>query len=218
MQPFARQCLLPVVAFAAACTPRPEGPAVTYGADTSVAAYSQPADSAPYTDDPLKQMGEPPLPGAHVRPGVTVIRFFWSRSFHPDVAVRLVIEPKQCAVVTTVMTHAETLWGPPDSRGMSVPVGEAPGKLIRQDSVPLLVGDCKAMRSTFDRLGLWQVTSRPLGGVDGSFWRFERAQATGYTSVMWWSPSEAEGRPVWSAGLAMLKLAHALPSGPREIY
>lgn len=218
MPPFVRQCLIPLSLCFAACAPREVGPAVTYVSDTALSAYSLPADSGARGNDVLRAMGEPPLPGATVRPRTTVIRFFWSRAFHPDVAVRLVIEPKRCNVFTTVMTHPEILWGPPDRRGVSAPTGSVPGKIVRQDSVPLLAGDCKAMRSTLERNGLWQVGSRTSPGMDGSDWRFELVDATSYKFVEWWSPTEQEGRQLWGAGLALLKLANALPAGPREIY
>ncbi len=203
---------------AAACTSRPEGPAVVYSADTSRAAYSQLPDSLDYVTTAVRQMGEPPLIGAKLRPGTTVIRFVWARSFHPYVAVRFVMEPKQCAVITTEMTAEQRLWGTADSTGLSEATGTTPGKIIRQDSVPLLAGDCKAMRTTLERLGLWQVKSRTPGGLDGSDWRFERVDANGYTFVQWWSPNAQEGHQLWSAGLALLKMANALPSGPRALY
>jgi hypothetical protein len=189
-----------------------------YSSDTSRAAYSQLPDSFDFVNTAVRQMGQPPLSGAKVRPGVTVIRFVWARSFHPYVAVRFVMEPKQCAVMTTEMKPEQTVWGPPDRRGLSVPTGTAPGQIIRQDSVPLLAGDCKAMRSTLERLGLWQVKSRMSGGADGSVWRFERIDANGHNFVQWWSPNAKEGHQLWSAGLALLKLANALPTNPREIY
>ncbi|MBP6571574.1 MAG: hypothetical protein KA226_09165 [Gemmatimonadales bacterium] len=210
--------LLLLTLCAAACTSRPEGPAVVYSADTGRAAYSQLPDSFDFVTAAVRQLGEPPLVGARLRPGTTVIRFVWARSFHPYVAVRFVMEQKQCAVTTREMNLDETLWGPPDSTGISEATGTKAGKIIRQDSVPLLAGDCKAMRTTLERLGLWQVTSRQIGGVDGSVWRFERVDANGYSFVQRWSPNAQEGHQLWSAGLALLKMANALPSGPREIY
>ncbi|MBK6495689.1 MAG: hypothetical protein IPG05_11430 [Gemmatimonadetes bacterium] len=204
---------------AAACTSRPEGPAVVYSADTSRAAYSQLPDSFDYVTTAVRQMGEPPLVGAKLRPGTTVIRFVWARSFHPYVAVRFVMEPKQCAVITTEMKPEETIsLRTPDSAGLSEAAATTPGKIIRQDSVPLLAGDCKAMRTTLERLGLWQVKSRTPGGLDGSDWRFERVDANGYSFVQRWSPNAQEGHELWSAGLALLKMANALPSGPRALY
>ncbi len=210
--------ILLLTALAAACDSQPEAPAIGYVADTSLAAFTPAPDSTGFVTVAIRQMGEPPLPGATVRKGSTVIRFVWARSFQPYVAVRLVIEPKQCSVVTTAMTAEQPIWGSPDKPGGQMAIGTSPGKVIRRDSMPLLAGDCKALRSTLDRLGLWQVPSRPMGGVDGSVWRFERVDANGYTRVQWWSPNPTEGHQLWSAGLALLKLGGALPSGPHELY
>ena len=57
-----------------------------------------------------------------------------------------------------------------------------------------------------------------MGGLDGSVWRFERVDANDYTFVQWWSPNAQEGHQLWSAGLALLNMANALPSGPRALY
>ena len=209
---------LTVLLLAGACSSRSDDPAVVYATDTSQAAYSQLPDSFDFVTAAVRQMREPPLVGARLRAGTTVIRFVWARSFHPYVAVRFVMEPKQCAVMTTELTLEETLWGPPDSTGFSEPTGTKSGEIIRRDSVPLLAGDCKAMRSTLERLGLWQVTSKQIGGLDGSVWRFERVDANGYRFVQRWSPNAEDGHQLWSAGRALLQLANALPSGPRTVY
>ncbi len=218
MQPIARQCFLPVVLFAMACTPGPEGPAVTYVADTSVAAYNDTPRFPPWLVEALRGMNEPPLRGAKVPGEAAVLRFTWSRSFHPDVSIRVKLAPASCEVITSTITHGRWLFGPPDSSGAMPYVGITKGVHIREDSVRVPASHCYRLDRQLDSLGVWESPSVGSRGLDGAEWFFERVDRQRYRWAHQQSPRPGDGDALYHAGIAFLFLGRAFPDSLRKLY
>ena len=164
----------------------------------------------------LLALHEPPLYGARPAAGMTVLRFLWLRSFHPEVAVRVESGPDRCRVVTTVLGRR------PDpavvGRSGSVPMEFRFAPVARRDSSDLPGRSCEPVLRRLRDAQFWSAhVTDSAQGVDGAEWVLEGVSSTLYHVLTRWAPDRAGARPVRAAGLAFLLLGHAAPS-PREIY
>lgn len=67
----------------------------------------------------LQQMHEPSLLRQRVTDSSAIMRFFYMRSFHPTIAVRVSTIDEHCDVTTTVLSLSQPIWGPQDTAGRS---------------------------------------------------------------------------------------------------
>lgn len=196
--------------------------AVVFRADTSVTAYF--GTPVNWSDTVWLELhahgrrafGEPPLRGASIKPNTFVLRFFWQRTFHPSVAVRVTRSTQGCGLVMTVKQNDMFLL---PLLGSGEPPVLVPGTRLRKDSFALAVHTCDDLAARLDKIGLtaggpW-VQRR---GVEGADWVFERLDTRGHTALLSWSPDCSTACSVFTAGMAFLQAAHALPSGPGELY
>lgn len=188
-----------------------------FRSDTNAAAYFRPTpiDSfhAEWFGGSLRAMREPPLAGALVPDGATVLRFLWLRAFDPPIAVRVVAAPLHCTVTTTVISMSAAAWSHPDSKGVQRELSTRPGKILRRDSVEVPVRSCLELCAQAAAAKLW---SGPVidtaAGLDGSDWVFEVVDANGYHLAERWSPDSNRALEFRLAGIAFLRLGNALPT------
>jgi hypothetical protein len=163
----------------------------------------------------LRAFGEPPLRGATLDRETFVLRFFWRRSFHAGVAVRVTRSAIGCTLVTTIQQNDM----------YRLPVSDTPsqalvrGTRLRRDSTALAVQTCDDLAARLDTIGL--KAGGPFvegGGLDGADWIFERLDVRGHAALVRWSPDCSTSCGVFTAGMAFLRAAHALPNEPRELY
>lgn len=165
----------------------------------------------------LHGMNEPPLRGATLEHGSRVLRFLWLRSFHPAIAVRVMVSSAGCSVVTTVRTADGFTLGPPDSTGGGTILGPFPGATLRRDSSEVMIAACAALTAHTEAVGI--TTDQPHtagGGPDGVLWMLERVDERGHGCLEAWSLDSNSARTIWDAGMAFLTAGHARPKDPHE--
>ncbi|MCC7054968.1 MAG: hypothetical protein IT355_16975 [Gemmatimonadaceae bacterium] len=196
-------------------------PTVVFRTDTTATAYFDTPRNwgdtvwLEYLTDILRAMHEPPLRHATIDSETTVLRFLWSRAFHPSVAVQVTRAPAGCRVVTTVR----------ENDGWTIPTLDSGasrlvrGRMLRHDTVTVDRSTCDDLAARLAGLGLTStgpyITSR---GCDGADWTFERLDARGHALLVRWSPDSADAPAIWNAGMAFLSAANARPTSPREMY
>ena len=163
----------------------------------------------------LGGFGEPPLRGATLNRDMFVLRFFWRRSFHPGVAVRVTRSATGCTLVTNVRENDMYRIPGIGSSGATL----VRGTQLRLDSTVLAPQTCTDLAARLDTIGLKAdgpfVDSR---GLDGADWIFERLDSRGHAALLRWSPDCSTSCGVFTAGMEFLRAAHALPKEPRELY
>lgn len=167
----------------------------------------------------LRSVGEPALRNATLPERTSVLRFFWLRSFHDIVTVRVVRSPSACLVVTTARSPDVILIPDVVSTGRWNAGMQSPVTITRRDSTVVPNSSCAGLDAHLDALGLATNRRRTSGrGFDGADWVFERVDASGHAWRQQWSPSITQERTTWDAGMAFLVLARSLPSTAEELY
>lgn len=142
----------------------------------------------------------------------TALRFFWRRSFHPHIAIRVEFSPNACRIVTTSVGPGEFEWSAPDSLGMSVPLRYLSGPILRNDSASVPVAECTQLATSFEKAVGWIQSAAPYGPApDGSDWMFEVLTTSGHRAASRFSPDSTHAPEVWRAGIEALRLGRALP-------
>jgi hypothetical protein len=163
----------------------------------------------------LRALSEPPLRGATRARGMSVVRFLWRRSFHPSIAVRVTRSTAGCTIVTTIREN--DMYRMPFSNSARAELVR--GTALRRDSTTLAHDSCDDLMIRIDTIGLQSsgpfIESR---GLDGADWIFERLDARGHAVLVRWSPDCSTDCGAFTAGMAFLRAANALPKGPRELY
>ena len=196
-------------------------PQMTFSADTTATAYfGVPVNDADTSwlgshAARMHRFGETPLHGATIPRDVSILRFLWQRSFHPSVAVRVTRATSGCTIVTTIGENDMYSFPMTDTQHAVL----VRGAQLRRDSTTLSVDSCKDLSTRVDTIGLKSrgpfIASR---GLDGADWVFERLDARGHAILVRWSPDCSTDCGAFTAGMAFLRAADALPKSPHELY
>lgn len=151
----------------------------------------------------LKAMQEPSLLSAAMDHSAEAFRFFWLRSFHHPVAVRVDVRADGSATVTTKVA---------DGAG-----GYQPGKLITNETRTLAKPETEKLLSTIRSLDFWSLpTPEPkTAELDGAEWSIEGVSHGRYHIVTRWSPQHG---PIRSLGRVFLFDLARLRIPKSEIY
>ena len=138
----------------------------------------------------LTALKEPSLFESKLDGTVQSYRFLWLRSFHPPVAIRVLIHADGSGTLVTKMA---------DGAG-----GYKPGNLIVDKTEPLSADRVKKISENIRRLGYWTLPERDTNreGFDGSQWVIEGVRGGTYRLVDRWSP---ENGPVRELGLYFIR-------------
>jgi hypothetical protein len=144
----------------------------------------------------LKAMHEPSLyEFSRADPNAEVYRFLWLRSFHNQIAIRLVVGKNGSgwinARMITLGRHYE------------------PGSIRRYSVSWLTRAKTQSLLAAFESAGFWSLPTEPPAngriGLDGAQWIFEGVRGGQYHLIDRWSPEA--GDPVRAVGTLALKLA-----------
>jgi hypothetical protein len=140
----------------------------------------------------LKALGEPSLWEMSKTEKTEAYRFLWLRTFHHPVAIRVVINADGTSMTTVKMTSGAG--------------GYDPGKLIKNDSLPLDKAQTESFLKAIAEQNFWRLPSRDesVMGVDGAQWVVEGTKSGNYHFVDRWSP---ENGGVRIMGLLFIRLA-----------
>ena len=152
----------------------------------------------------LKALGEPSLWAlSRSDSQARVYRFFWLRSFHHPVSVRVIINSDLTGVLILKITGGAG--------------GYAPGDLIRKESMPLGKNGTALLLARVLQTHLWELPTRGgTGGNDGASWILEAVADGKYQVVDRWSPGEAD--PVYALGMTFITHLAGLQIDPKEVY
>ena len=151
----------------------------------------------------LKALHEPSLWELSQRdPHAEVYRFFYLRSFHHPISVRLAVRPSGSGWIYAHMTTGKG--------------GYEPGRINRISHSWMTKHKTQSLVAAFENAGFWNLpTASQAHDYDGAEWIFEGVRDGKYHVIDCWSPDA--GDPLRAAGVLALKLAR-FRIHPQDIY
>jgi len=144
-------------------------PVGTFG--TGTAAEQDADDQRAYGGD-LCAMSEPPLRETRA---FEAYRFYWGRSFHDPVSVRIEASNGSAKVIAAELNEAHSA---------------DPGAIRRRKERALSSGAWSQVQEAIRAAGFWETPTKDgPGGLDGATWILEGYRGGVYHVVKRWSPS-----------------------------
>jgi hypothetical protein len=156
----------------------------------------------------LRALHEPSLwELSRQKPEAEVYRFFWLRTFHHPIAVRLVVRKSGSGWMNAHVTSGHG--------------GNQPGRIIRYSIFWLTKNQTQSFLTALDRVDFWRLPTEVqqeerIAQLDGARWIVEGVKNGQYHVIDRWSPDRSD--PVRAIGLLALKLGRFRRLRSGEIY
>lgn len=134
---------------------------------------------------------------------ITAYRFLWLRSFHPPVAIRIIINRDWTGSVVVKMASGTG--------------GSDPGILVRAQTLPVGKHGTALLLARVVETHFWTLPTRAApGGTDGAQWVLEGVEDGRYHIVERWSPWM--GDPVHRLAMTLANDVARLQIAPGTVY